>query len=426
MQVTRKNISPTSVSLTITADEADLKPLKNHVLGHFSASVKVPGFREGTAPPAMVERYVNQQTLLDDFMEHALNQFYGMAIDHEKVRPAGRPEVNVKKFVPYSTLEFEAAFDIIGPIKLPDYKKIKLAKQKPQVSADEIKNVLESLQQRGAHRKAVDRAAKIGDEVVIDFKGTDEQGQSIAGADGQDYPLILGSGNFIPGFEDKMVGLKAGENERFKITFPADYHAAALRSKPVSFDVTVKTVNELSEAKIDDKFASTVGPFKTVAELKADIKKQLTAEKQQAVDRQYEEDLLTKIADKAVVDVPKTLVDEQIAAAEEREKSDLIYRGQTWEEHLKAEGITEEEHRERQRPDSERRVKIGLMLGEIAEAEKIEVTPEELEIRLQILKSQYQDPQMQAEIDKPDNRRDTVNRMITEKTVAKLVAYASK
>lgn len=426
MKLTRTDKTPTQVSLLIAADGDDLTPIKNHVLGHFATKVKVPGFREGTAPAALVEKHVDARALADEFIEHALNQLYGQAIDREKLRPAAKPEVHIKKFVPFTDLEFEAHLDIIGPIKLPDYKKLRLDKAKADVTPADVSSVIKSLQQRAAARKEVERPAKAGDEVVIDFKGRDKAGKPVPGAEGKDYPLLLGSSNFIPGFEDELVGLNSGDKKSFTITFPKDYQVVALQAKPVTFSVEVKKVSEVTESKVDDEFAAKVGPFKTVAELKADIKKQLKAEKQLQADRQFENELIMILADKSQVDIPKTLVDEQIQAAEEEEKRNLMHKGQTWGEHLEAEGISEEQHRERQRPEVEVRVKAGLVLSEVAEQENIYVTPEELEIRIQILKGQYQDPQMQAELDKPENQRDIAARLMTEKTVNKLVEYASK
>lgn len=426
MQITRTDKSATNTSLLIRADASDLTPIKNHVLGHFAKNIKVPGFREGTAPAALVEKQVDQRALADEFIEHALNQLYGQAVDQEKLRTASKPQVSVKKFVPFTDLEFEVDVEIIGPVKLPDYKKIKLAKKSAEVTADEVNSVIKSLQQRMADKKEVDRSAAAGDEVVIDFKGKGKDGKAIEGAEGQDFPLLLGSGNFIPGFEEELLGLKSDDQKDFTITFPKDYSAAGLQGKPVTFNVEIKKVSEVIEPKVDDVFAVKAGPVKTVTELKADIKKQLQAEKEISVARQYENELVKKIVDKSEVNVPPGLVEEQIAQAEESEKRDLATRGQTWQEHLTAEGITEKEHHERQRPDAQFRVKASLVLSEVAEQEDITITPEELEIRIQILKGQYQDPQMQAELDKPENQRGVAAQLMTEKTVSKLVEYASK
>jgi trigger factor len=175
---------------------------------------------------------------------------------------------------------------------------------------------------------------------------------------------------------------------------------------------------------LDDDFAKSAGPFQSVADLKADIKKQLTAERQRENDQQYINDFLLKVAEKTDVAIPASLVEEEIERMEAEEKRNLTYRGQTWEEHLKAEGITAEEHRERQRDNAQLRLKNSLILGEIADRENISVTPEELEMRIQLLKGQYVDPAMQAELDKTENRREIHSRMITDKTYDKILSFA--
>ncbi|MBX4199512.1 trigger factor, partial [Candidatus Saccharibacteria bacterium] len=388
--------------------------------------VKVPGFRAGKAPVEMVEKNANQQLLLDEFMDHALNDLLRKAVEGQKLRPVGQPEVTLKKFVPYTELEFEAKLDVLGEVTLPNYKIIKMAKPKVDISAKEVNDVISGLQKRLAERIDVDRPAKLGDEVWIDFAGTDKDGQPVAGADGKDYPLILGSNTFIPGFEDNLIGVKTGESKEFTLTFPKEYGIAALQGKKVTFKTDIKKVQELVEPKVDDEFAKKAGAFTTLKELKDDIKKQVKAEKQLQADRDYENELIKKITDKAKVDIPSALIDNQLVHMEEEEKRNLSYRGITWPEHLAQENVTEEQHRERHRSDAETRVKAGLVLSEISEKEKLDVTPEELEVRIQILKGQYQDPQMQAEIDKPENRQDIAARILTEKTIQKLTSYASK
>jgi trigger factor len=426
MRVLRKDNSPTNIILTVTADASDLEPVHRHVLGHFKNTVKVPGFREGKAPPEMVEKYANRQRILDEFMEHAMNELYRRAVDQEQIRPIATPNVQLKKFVPYTELEFEAETEIIGPIKLPDYKAIRLAKKKPEVTAKEVEEVIKSLQSRMAERVEADRAAKNGDELIIDFVGTGKDGKKIAGADGKDYPLELGSKTFIPGFEENLAGAKADQTKKFEVTFPKDYGAAALQNKKVDFKVEIKKIQELKLPPADDGFAAKVGPFKTLAELKTDIKKQLMEEKKRQADTDFQNELVRKVSEKTVIEVPKSLVEEENQRLEDQEKQNLASRGQTWQEHLEAEGISEEEHRLRHYPEALERVKVGLILSEIAEKEGIKVPPEELEVRKQILKGQYPDPQMQAELDKPENQRDIEARLLTEKTLSSLADFASK
>jgi trigger factor len=425
MRVTREDKSPTKVLLRVSADAADLEPIRRHVLSHFR-NVKVPGFRAGKAPLPMIEQNISQQALLDEFMEHTLNELYRRAVDMENLKPIATDNVQLKKFVPYTEMEFEAETEVIGDIRLPNYKLIKVAKKKPEVTAKEVNDVLDSLRKRLAERSPVERPAKDGDELVIDFAGKDESGQPVAGASGKDYPIVIGSKTFIPGFEENLMGVKTGETKQFEVTFPKDYGVAALQSKKVTFEVRVKSVSELQEPRADDEMAAKAGQFKTLAELKADIKKQLKTEKQNQANIDQQNELMSKIADKTQVDVPQKLVQDEIMRMEEQEKQNLAYRGQTWQEHLDAEGVTEEEHRERNLSEAAQRVKIGLILSEIADKEKLSVTPEELEIRTRILRGQYQDPGMLAELDKPESRRDIEARLLTEKTLAKLTSYSSE
>lgn len=426
MHTKLERITATKVKLTISATAEELLPLKNKVLNKLGKEVKLAGFRAGKAPLNLIEKNVDQTVLQREFLDEAMTMLYAKAAAHEKIRPVTRPEVVVKKFVPFTQLEFEVTTEIVDNIKLADYKKIKLAKPKPEVTAKDVNDVLNSLKLRVAEKIEVDRVAKKTDEVWIDFKGVDEKGEPINGAEGKNYPLVIGSNTFIPGFEDNVVGLKAGGEKTFTLTFPASYGVKALASKKVKFTVTVKKVQEVNEPEPDDAFAAKVGPFKTLSELKDDIKKQLTAEKQNEVNRNYMNELVEKITDKSKLAIPEAMIEQQVQHNLEHFKRDLTYRGQTFAEFLKSENTDEDKYRrEALVPQAEKQVKSSLVLSEIAEAEKVQVTPEELEIRLQILKGQYKDPQMQAELDKPENRQDIASRMLTEKVLAKLEEYAT-
>src|SRR5579859_4839314 len=192
MRITRTN-SGTQVQLVINSDAKELEHLKKHVLGHFRSSVKIPGFREGTAPASIIEKNVDQQALADEVINHAVNEFYRKAVEVEKIRPVGQPKITIKKFVPYTELEFDVEVDKLGPINLPDYKKIKVSKKSVKVLAKDIDEVLQTLRQRAAERKEVTRPAQMGDELVIDFDGYDKNGKAVAGASAKNQPIIWGS-----------------------------------------------------------------------------------------------------------------------------------------------------------------------------------------------------------------------------------------
>jgi trigger factor len=426
MNLKQDKLSDSRVKLTITADLSDMTDIKKDVVKKLGRELKIQGFRAGKAPDNIVEKSLDQNRLQTDFIDAVVNKLYIEAIKNENIRPVDKPEVNVTRFVPFNTLEFVIEVDHIGDIKLPDYKSVLIDKNVKNVSAKDIDEVLDQLAVRDAVKKKVARAAKLTDEVWLDFSGVDaKSGEAINGADGKDYPLVLGSNNFIPGFEPELIGLKEGSKKTFDIVFPGNYSVSSLQNKKVTFSVIIKQVKEVVKVKIDDAFAKKIGPFKSLVELRNDVKKQLQTERDKEAKAKYENDLVLAIAEKTTVSVPKVLIEEQIDVMERDEKQNLIYRGTTWDEHLKAEGLTADQHRDRNRDQAENLVKMGLVLSEIAVKENIDVTPEELDIRIQLLKGQYPDQKMQAELDKSENNRNIINQILTEKTLAKLVEYNS-
>ncbi len=427
MQVSKTKSSESEVTFTVIPNQKELSDLKEHVLGHFHDRVKVPGFRAGKVPLNVLEKHIDSNQLQSEFLQDAIEQMYPQAIMELNVRPLSQPQISVKKFVPFNELEFEATVAVLGEVKLHDYKKIKRTLPKAQITTKDINDVLNSLRTRIAEKKDVSRPAKKGDQVWIDFEGRDSKGNPIKGADGKDYPLLLGSNTFIPGFEDNLIGLSGGQEKTFTLTFPKDYGIKAIAGKKVTFKAAVTKVQEVVEPELNDEFAAKAGPFKTLKDLKSDIKKQLEHEQNHKIRQDFESELIREISAKSQLNIPEIMVSDQAEKMLQEVKQNLAYRGQTFQEMLEIEGKTEEEYvSDSLKPQAEERVRASLVLSEIAELEKIEVTPEELEVRMQLLKGQYQDPQMQAELDKPEARQEIASRLITEKTLQKLTSYAAK
>ena len=217
MQVTKSQISPISIKLTIEADQLLLEEVRTAVLRKLAESVRLQGFRAGKVPLELVEKNLDQSAHQSEFLDTALNRMYPEALAKENIRPVAQPKVTITKFVPFKTLEFDAEVEAIGEVKLPDYKKIKLTKNPVEVSDKDVDAVLENLKIRMSEKSETDRAAKDGDEVWIDFKGRDAKtDEPINGADGKDYPLVLGSNTFIPGFENHLEGAKPGESRNLR------------------------------------------------------------------------------------------------------------------------------------------------------------------------------------------------------------------
>ena len=408
----------TQALIEISATKEELTKIKAKVLKKLAPKVKVAGFREGAVPAEMVERNVDQQMLQSEFIDEAINTLYIAALKEERLRPVGQPKVEIKKFVPYTTLDISVDMPVVGELKLPNYNSFKAKRVEVKVGKKEVDNVLDNLRQRSAERKEVKRAVKSGDEALIDFTGTDAKGKPVQGADGNDYPLAIGSNTFIPGFEDNVTGMKPGDKKEFTVTFPKDYGVKTLQNAKVTFTVNVKKISEIKLPEIDDKFAATVGPFKSVKELETDIKKQLAHENQHKVERDYEAAIVNELADKSEVAIPESLIEEQIDAIIQEVRQNVVQRGMTFEEFLSQQSLSEDDYKKKEvEPEAVRRIRAGLVLSEIADIEGIDVKPEELEARIQQLKGQYQDKKMQEQLDQPENRREINGRIRTEKVI---------
>ncbi|MCA9346629.1 trigger factor [Candidatus Saccharibacteria bacterium] len=416
LHIDRKKDTLAVVDVTASAEE--LSKIKNKVLHMLAPSVKVAGFRNGKVPIEVVEKNIKDEVLQNEFLNEAVNTLYVGAIKEERLRPVSQPKVTVKKFVPYSELEISLEIEVVGKIKLPNYKKITIKRKEVKITEDQIKEVLANLQQRTSEKKEVNREAKSGDEAIIDFKGIDKKGEPVSGADGTDYPLVLGSGSFIPGFEDNVIGMKIGEEKSFDVTFPKDYGVKTLQNAKVNFTVTLKKLNEVVLPKLDDEFAGKIGPFETLKQLKDDIKKQLESDASARAEADFEAAMINDLADKTVVEVPESLVKEQEEMIISEIKQNASQRGMSYEDFIATSGMSEEEFMKKEvSKEALRRVKAGLMLSEIADEQAIEVEPEELEARIQVLKGQYRDPKMHEELDKPENRREINSRIRTEKVI---------
>jgi trigger factor len=361
-----------------------------------------------------------------EIVEEAINHFYSETLAARKMRPLDRPKIEVKKYVPNQELEFTAEVEVVPPVKLGNYKSIKV-KNEPEVVTDaDIDKVIANLRLRAATKTEVERPAKDGDEVWIDFEGKDNQGKAVAGASGKDYPLRLGSKTFIKGFEENLVGVKAGATKEFTTTFPKDYGVKALAGSKVNFSARVKQVKEVKLPEISDDFAKTVGQFAGMLQLRGDIRNELTAQKLREADDKAKDEIIGKLVAKSEVPAPQILIDDQVEHLKSDFSANLAYRGLTLKEYLEREKLTEEQWVKRDvLPQAERRVKTGMVLSAVAEAEGLEVTDSEVDAAVAAHKSQHQDAGPDAEHDKPEFRRDTASRILTNKTLDKLLQLAT-
>ncbi len=421
MSVTTEKIAPTKFKLTIKANSGDLVKFKDTSVNKLGKNVKVPGFRVGKAPAYLTEKYISENELQNEFLNLAISNLYDQTLLDKQIRAVGQPEISVTKFVPFTTLEFIAQTDAIEIVKVGGYKNLGLKVQTTHVTDKELNQVLDNLLLRASTKNKVTRPIKIGDEVSLELTAHKPKSKiEYSTLSNKNIKLIIGQDSYIKGLDVKLKGLKTSHSKTFQLTLAKDFADETLKNKLVEFKVKINEVNELTKPKLDDKFAKTVGPFNSIEELKKDIKAQLTFENQKRAMEQFDNLLLEKISNSSEILIPSVLIDLEIDRLEEDEKRNIVYRGQTWQEHLKEENLSEEKHKEKQKPIAENRVKIGVILGVIANDEKIEVTTGELNKRITELKANYKDEVMQEELKKPENIRELRNRLMIEKTIDKI------
>lgn len=420
MKTTVKHLSDTKVILTITLGEKELKDAELVALNKIAKDIKVPGFRKGKVPASVAAKNVNPDALGQQTLDDALSKAVAEAFTSEDIQALDRPQVEVKKFVPGKELEFTAETEILPKVTLGDYKKLGVKQPVAKVTAADVDEIIDRMRQGLAERKDVERAAKEGDEVVIDFTGKKDD-VAFDGGTAKDYKLILGSNQFIPGFEEGVVGHKAGEEFDLALEFPKDYHAKDLAGAKVVFTVKLNEVKEVVLPPVDEKLAEKAGPFKTVDELKADIKREITNQKEREATEKLKDALIGKLVEVSTVPVPEVLVHDQMHSIEQDMTQNLMYQGMNLDMYLESKKLTIEEWRKGEVHEAaENRVKAGLVLAELSKVEKVEATSDELAAKITQYQEQFGNKSGQ-DFTSPELQRDIANRLLTDKTIDRLV-----
>ncbi len=424
MKLERKDLKEAKLEFKISLTAQELASAQEQALKKIAKKTKAKGFREGKAPLGVVKQNTDQNVLSEHTLDTAVNQYLIQAFNEENITPLDQPSVTIDKFVPEQELEFRAVFEVLPQIKLPNYRKLKVKKEPVKVSDEDVSETLEHIQKSFAEEVEVDRDAKNGDRTTIDFKGF-KDGEPFAGGESKDFPLELGSGKFIPGFEDQIVGHKAGEKFNITVTFPKDYGEKSLAGAEAKFEVELKKVVELKLPEINDELAKKTKMFKTLDELKADIKKNLLLSKEEASVEDFKNKLVEALAKNTKTVVPEVLKNDQVRAIEQEFRQNLSYRSVTLEQWLDSIGKNYNEWVESElNPAAETRVKAGLALSEVSKELEIIVEEPEIEEQLEKLKSQYgKDEATLKQLDSPRVRTDIRNTLVTQKTIEKLVEF---
>ncbi len=428
MQTTRKNLSETKVQLTIIVGPKELAAAEQVALTKLAKQQKVPGFRAGKAPLSVVAKSINPGALAEQSLDDALNRAIAEAFLAEKIQALDRPQVEVKKFVPSETLEFTAEVEILPQVKLGDYKNLSVVPEKVTVSSAEIDEIIERMRQGLATKQAVSRAAKDGDETIIDFVGK-RDGVAFDGGTANDYALTLGSHQFIPGFEEAIIGHKVGEVFDIDLAFPKDYHAKDLAGQKVTFTVTLNKLEAKELPEVNDEFAQKTGTFDSLKQLKDDIKSELSKQKERTNGEKLRDQLIDQLIAKSTVPVPEILIEDQMKSLERDFTQNITYQGLTFDDYLSSSNFKDEDdwRAKEVRPAAERRVKAGLVLAELTKLEDVTLTDEQIDEHVEVHRQQYlNDPETLKQFDTPEVRRDIANHFLTEQTIERLVDLNSK
>lgn len=349
----------------------------------------VPGFRKGKVPRSIFEARFGVESLYQDAIDILLPEVYTEAVDQTDIFPVDRPEVDVEQFAKGQPFKFKAKVTVKPEVTLGDYKGIEVPVEPVEVTDEEVNQELERLQQRHAELVVIDEeAAQNGDTVVIDFDGSVD-GVPFEGGKAERYSLELGSGTFIPGFEEQVVGLATGDFKDVTVTFPETYHAEDLANKEAVFKVKVHEIKRKQLPELDDEFAKDVSEFDTLDEYKEDLKKELLSRKEKDSKAAREGIVVDKVSENAEVEIPESMVQSEVQNMVRDFDNRLRSQGMNLEMFLSFSGQTIEDLQEQMKADAEKRVRNNLVLEKIAKEEKIVATEEEVNKELNDMAEAY-------------------------------------
>ncbi len=422
MKTTTKKLTDTRVEIKVTLDAADLNKARERAISRLAANMKVQGFRKGKAPASLVEKQLSSNDIASETIDLAVRTTLPAAFAEAKQQPIAIENVNVTKYAPDDTAEYVATAEILPDIKLGDYHKLKASMDEISATEADIQEILDNITNAYAEKSVVQRPAAMGDEVIIDFVGK-KDGEAFPGGSAKDHHLTLGSGQFIPGFEEGIVGHASGDKFDLELTFPKDYPEKSLAGQKTVFDTLVKQVNEVKKPALDDELAKKCGNFETFADLKADIKKNLEAQNRQRATEKYREALVAELVKSSKVSAPEILIRDQLRFIKNDVTRNAASRGMTFEQYIEHAGQTLEEWEKAAREVAEARVKSSLVLQILAQQEGISATDDEVSAQIAELRDVYQhSAEALKNLKKPEVRQDIKNRLIIDKTLDFLVA----
>ncbi|HAJ9355952.1 TPA: trigger factor [Listeria monocytogenes] len=376
--------------LTFEIEQEKVKEGLDRAFVKVRKTLNVPGFRKGKVPRQIFNQRFGEEALFQDALDILLPEVYSAAIDEAGIDPVDTPQVNIESMEKGETWVLTAEVTVKPEVKLGDYKGLEVEKRETELTTEELEAELKQLQERQAELVVKEDApAENGDTVILDFEGF-KDGVAFEGGQAENHSLELGSGQFIPGFEEKLVGLKAGDEADIELTFPEEYHAEDLAGQPVVFKVKLHEIKTKEVPALDDELAKDIyEEVETLDELKEKISKRLQEAKEESVAQAKQEEVIAKAVENAEVDIPHAMVHHEADHLMNHFAQDLQAQGLTPELYYQFTGQTEEAMHAQMEKDAEKRVKMNLVLEAIAEAENIEPTEEAIDEEISTLAEKY-------------------------------------
>ena len=385
-----EKVETNKVVLTFEISQEDIKKGLDQAFNRVKKNVNVPGFRKGKVSRQVFEKMYGEEALYQDAVDYVLPRAYTKAIDELEVSPLAMPDIDVKEISKEEGVKFEAVVTVKPNVELGEYKNLGLEKDSVEVTDADVEERLDSLLSRQAEWQIKEGESKKGDIVVIDFKGFIGD-EAFEGGEAKGYELELGSGSFIPGFEEQLEGKVAPVDTEVNVTFPENYQVADLAGKEAKFEVTVHDVKEKVLPELTDEFVKefTKEAASTVAEYKEKLKEEIKLEKENLAEKSYSDKVISTAVENAKLSVPEKLVEQEVDSMFEQFTGNLSRQGLSFDLYQQFTGKGEAELKAEMKSDAENKIKTSFVLGEIAEVEKVEVTDADIDAEVKELATMY-------------------------------------
>lgn len=424
MKVTRNNISATRIELVVEVDQEAMRGYSEKAAAKISETTTIEGFRPGKASYEAVKNRVGEMVILEEASRIAVRKTIDQAItEHITEEWIGQPEITISKIAPNNPFEYRALITLLPSVELGQYKDLKLKKNEVTVSDKEVETMIEQLQEMRAREAAVDRAAESGDKVMLDANLFLDK-VPLEGGQAKELTIILGKNYFVPGFDDKVMGMKTGEKREFFLVYPTDHHQKNLAGKKVEFSVTMKQAYSRELPTIDDEFVTAFG-LKNVEELKTNIRKSIEEEKKQNEDQKFERTMIEAIIkNSTIAELPESLIKEEAHTMLHELEHNVTRSGGQFVDYLQSIGKSKEDLMQDMKPQAEERVQAALVLRAIIQKEGITVTEEEVSAEIEKVKQQYsQQPKIVEQLDSAAYKRHMNNVLLNRQILAQLTTW---